>query len=153
MYNVFLLLHSWNRWIVLVCGMAAVIGAFVNLKSGMAWRRSNDRASLVFLIAADVQLLLGVTLFTVGPPWFVTFMRAPAAAMTSDLLRYWTIEHGFGMIVAIIFAHIGRASIRRHADPLAKNRSAAIWLTLSLVTMLLTVPWPFMPYGRPLARM
>ena len=72
--------------------------------------------------------------------------------MANETVRYWTVEHGFGMIIAIAFAHVGRVSIRRKADPLAKNRSAAIWLTISVVIMLLTLPWPFMTYGRPLVR-
>lgn len=151
MYTTVLLLHSWNRWIVLLLGIVAVVGAFANISRRAPWSQGNDRAALFFMIFADIQLLLGVSLFAITP-WLHMFASAPGSAMGNETVRYWTMEHGFGMIVAIAFAHVGRVSIRRKTDPLAKNRSAAIWLTLAVVIMLLTLPWPFMPYGRPLIR-
>lgn len=153
MYDTVLLIHSWMRWVVIVAGFLAVAGALINVMRRAPWTRGNDRSALLFTVSADIQLLLGAMLFIVGPRWLSMFMQNPGAAMSNDLVRYWSIEHGFGMIVAIVLAHVGRVIVRRKTDGLAKSRSALIWFGVSLVIMLITIPWAFNPDVRPLFRM
>jgi hypothetical protein len=54
------------------------------------------------------------------------------------------------MLVAIIVAHIGRVLVRRAPAAPQKHRRAAIWFGLSLLIILIAIPWPFLSYGRPL---
>lgn len=153
MYDTVLLIHSWVRWAVLICAVLAVGGALMNLMQRKPWNAGNDRAALFFTITADIQLLLGVLLFVVGPAWISMFLEAPGKAMGNDLVRYWSIEHGFGMIVAIALAHVGKVLVRKKTDGMAKNKTALIWFGISLVIMLITIPWGFNPDHRPLFRM
>ena len=152
MYEPVLLIHSWVRWIVLVFAVLAVAGALMNLVRKAPWGAANDRAAKFLTIAADIQLLLGVLLFVFGPPWFSQFLSGPGAAMSNRMIRYWSIEHGFGMIVAIILIHVGRVLIRKKTDGFAKNRVALMAFGLSLLIMIGTIPWLWNP-ARPLLRM
>jgi hypothetical protein len=56
------------------------------------------------------------------------------------------------MIVALAFAHAGRAIARRMTGIPAKHRATAIWFSISVLIILAAIPWPFQIYGRPLLR-
>jgi hypothetical protein len=72
--------------------------------------------------------------------------------MGSSGLRFFAVEHVFGIIVALVLAHRGRARVKAVADPVAKHRIAAIFFVLALLAILASIPWPGMPTGRPLLR-
>ena len=60
MYLTVLLLHSWLRWLALVAGIGATFAAF---GKGAPRLRSAERWGLIFMIALDLQLLLGLLLY------------------------------------------------------------------------------------------
>jgi hypothetical protein len=70
--------------------------------------------------------------------------------MGDSALRFFLVEHAFGMLLAVTLAHIGRIRIRKAADDGRRHRSAAIYFGIALVLVLLSIPWPGMPAGRPL---
>lgn len=150
-YPTLLTIHSWIRWIVVAAGVAAVLVAWTRWLRHERGRGAGV-AALIYIIGIDIQLLLGIALFAVTP-WTRLFANAPGEAMGNDVVRYWNIEHGFGMIVAIILAHIAKIASRRAPDEVAAHRWLAILLTISLLIVLATIPWPFMPYARPLFRL
>ncbi len=151
LYRILLILHSWNRWIVLGAVAAALVVAVVRVLDRRPWGSPMDLLSRVGVISADVQLLLGIVLFGVTP-WISMFFAAPGEAMGSDVVRFWSIEHGFGMIIAIGLLHMGKVFARKREDPAKKHRMIIIFFGLAMLIMLLTIPWPFMAYGRPLLR-
>lgn len=153
LYPTLLTLHSWDRWIVLLLGVALVVGAkLIWIFRQGEWGPRNDRISLFFIIAADIQLLLGIALYALTP-YFSAFTSDPGAAMGNPVTRFWAMEHGFGMIIAIVLAHVGRVAVKKAQTSHAKAKRAAILFGLALLIMLITTPWPFMEYGRPLFRL
>ena len=79
-------------------------------------------------------------------------LRNFGAAMDNAGLRFWAVEHVFGMVVAIALAHAGRARTKKLRDDAARHKVAAICFVLALVAILVSIPWPGMPNGRPLWR-
>ncbi|MGA7615374.1 MAG: hypothetical protein WBX15_09345 [Thermoanaerobaculia bacterium] len=146
LYQILLDLHSWNRWIVLALGLLAVVSAF-GVSRHSEPRSLARRASLFFMMSVDIQLLLGVVLYVVTP-WISAFFANPAAGMQDPTTRFWAIEHDFGMVVAIILVHIGNVMMKRGG-----SRKPAIMFAIALLIMIATIPWPFLPYGRPLLRL
>jgi hypothetical protein len=73
------------------------------------------------------------------------------AAMKNPGLRFWAVEHAFGMFLAVALAHVGRVRTRK-AGSLRRHRVAAIFFGLSLLLILLSIPWPGTANGRPLVR-
>ena len=150
MYTTALLVHSWLRWVVLILGLIAAGRA---LTAGRRqWTRSDHQAGLLFGIAFDIQTLIGLILYFLLSPFTGEALQNIGAAMQNSGLRFWALEHPFGMFVALALVHIGNARIRKTYDDRRKHRLAAIFFTLAVLIMLLTIPWPGMPNGRPLLR-
>jgi predicted membrane channel-forming protein YqfA (hemolysin III family) len=72
--------------------------------------------------------------------------------MRNGPLRFFVVEHPFGMVVSLALAHIGRARLKRATDSGVRHRTALIFFGLSLLVMMASIPWPAMPAGRPLFR-
>lgn len=149
MYDVILALHSIMRWIVIIVALVAIARAFVGWFGRKEWTALDNRAGLFFTAAFDLQLLLGLGLIAFSPLLRTAFADF-GAAMGEPVLRYWLAEHISVMIVALALAHVGRARSRRAAESVAKHRAAAVWFGIAVLAVLVTVPWPFFPYGRPL---
>jgi hypothetical protein len=154
MYDAALHAHSWLRWIVLLVGLAAIARAIGGRSSGRPWGRADDRLGAAFVGLLDLQLLIGLVLYFALSPITKEGMRDIGGAMANTGLRFWTIEHPFGMIVAIALAHIGRTRIRKATDAARRHRTALIFFTLALIVIVITIPWPGRAIiGRPLFRM
>ena len=150
MYPTLLVLHSWLRWLVLILGVLAVVRAF---SRGRAWTPAHDAAGKWFGISLDIQLLIGLLLYGVFSPITWAAFSDMGAAMKDTVLRFYAVEHILSMVIAVTLAHIGRTRTRRATTDAAKFRAAAVFYTLSLVFVLIGVPWPFIPAGRPLFRL
>lgn len=148
MYPMLLALHSLLRWAVLAAGGAAVLGA---LGGRAGWSAADDRRGLWFVLAMDLQFLLGLLLYAgVSPMTRVAFADF-GGAMGNSVLRFWAVEHLFGMLIAVALVHIGRVRIRK-ADAGRRRRLALIFYGLALVIVLASIPWPGTPAARPLLR-
>lgn len=149
MYTAVLILHSWLRWGVLAAGLAAWgRSAFGGSRT---WTRADDRAGFWFIVALDLQIVLGLLLYAGLSPYTTAALRDFGGAMKDSTLRFWAVEHAAGAIAGVALAHVGRVRIRR-ADPGRRRRVAAIFYGLALLAIALSIPWPFLPYGRPLLR-
>jgi hypothetical protein len=150
MYSATLLVHSLLRWVVLGAGLAAA-GRGIAGWSGRPWTAADARAGLIFIIAVDIQLLIGLLLYVVLSPNVGLAIQNPAAAMRDPMLRFFFVEHMVGMLIAVVLAHVGRARSKGASrTDASRHRSAAIFFGLALLIMLASIPWPFMPAGRPL---
>ena len=152
MYLLTLALHSVLRWVVLAFGLLAAMRGITGVRSRRDWTPADETAGRWFVIALDVQLLLGLALYVRLSPMTALAFQDFGSAMGSAVLRFWAVEHLFGMLVALALAHVGRVRIRRAADAARRHRTAAIFFGLALVAMLVTIPWPGMPAARPLVR-
>jgi hypothetical protein len=148
-YLTILTLHSWLRWLVLLAGLVAVVHP---LAAGRRrWTDTDARAGFWFTMLLDLQVLLGLILYVGLSPITHEAFRNIGAAMASRSLRFWLVEHVFGMVIALALAHVGRVRIRK-ADVSRRRRLAAIFFGLALVAILASIPWPGTPNGRPLLR-
>jgi hypothetical protein len=104
---------------------------------------------LGFLVALDVQLLIGAVLFIKSP---ITILGIHELDLTlaSPALRFYTFVHPLLMLAAIALVHIAWVRIRRRSESSSPHRHAAVFFGLALLLLLAAIPWPFLPYGRPL---
>lgn len=141
MYGFVLLVHSWLRWAVLAAGLAAVARGGARDSAAGKW----------FTILLDVQIALGLLLYFVLSPFTRIALNDFGSAMGDSQLRFFAIEHLFGMVIGTALAHIGRAKIRKAPED-RRPRLALIFYGLALLAILISIPWPGMPAGRPLFR-
>ena len=113
MYSAVLIFHSLLRWVVLLAGLLAVGRACAGWTGKRPWLAADNRAGIWFTAALDLQLLVGLLLHLALSPLTQAAMENVAATMQNPSLRFWFVEHPFGMVIALVLAHVGRVRIRR----------------------------------------
>jgi hypothetical protein len=149
MFAVLLAIHSLLRWVVLLLGLAAAGRGIAGWK-GRVWTGSDNRTGLWFVAMLDLQLLIGLVLYLFLSPTVRAASVNIGAAMREPMLRFFLVEHAFGMLAAVTLAHIGRVRIRKAPTDERRHRAAAVYFSIALLLILLSIPWPGMPAGRPL---
>jgi phosphate/sulfate permease len=152
MYPLTLALHSLLRWVVLIAGIVAFARAVAGMRGRREWTPADSRAGQVFVGVLDLQFLLGIILYLFLSPITRVAFGDFGAAMANSVLRFWAVEHVFGMVAALALAHIGRTRVRKTSDAARRHKLAAIFFGLALAAMLATIPWPGTPSERPLLR-
>jgi hypothetical protein len=120
-------IHSLLRWIVLLTAVAALLVALASW-FGSAPERAARQTMLAYAIALDVQVLLGIVVYALGNYW-----QSP--------LRQFRLEHPIMMLLALIVAHVAAARARRSPSPITAARTRAIGAAISLIVVLLGIPW------------
>jgi hypothetical protein len=150
MFVTMVVLHSLLRWVVIAFGLMAVVRAISGVSGRRPWTPLDDRAGRLFVMAVDIQVLVGLILYGVLSPITRTALADMGAAMKDATLRFYAVEHLAIMLGAVALVHIGRSRGRKAGTDAARQRTAAIFFTLALVLILVGTPWPFRAIGRPL---
>jgi hypothetical protein len=147
-YNIFLYLHSWMRYVVLILLIFSMVKAFSGWQGRKEYTQSTDKLFLFTFIATHIQLLIGLILYFTSP--IVTTAHASMGeAMRTIALRFWAVEHLAAMIVAIGLITFGRIRSKKMTEDFKKYKIIAITFAAGLLIMLITIPWPFMMVSRP----
>ena len=149
-YPTVLAVHSYLRWVVLLLALLAVARAWSGWRTSRAWTPADDKVGRFFSIALDVQVMIGLVLYVAVSPLTRAALQDFGAAMSNSVLRFFAVEHIFGMLIAVTLVHIGRAKSRRNGPSILRHRAAFIFFGIGLLAMLASIPWPFVPAGRPL---
>ena len=150
MYSTVLTIHSWIRWIALVAAVGTTLAALRGKVEGSS--SLTDRWGMIAITALDTQLLLGLLLYFVVSPNMKAILDSFGAAMKDPGLRFWAVEHMVSMFAAIALAHVGRVLARKAPTPAAKRTRVLICFGLATILIVVGMPWPGRPGGRPLFR-
>jgi len=142
-------IHSILRWVVLLSVVARAAFAGYSVATKRSYEKRDRVVGLVATIAVDVQVLVGLLLYTVLSGTMQAAMGNLGDVMKNREWRFWVVEHPVAMILAVVFVHVGQIRVRKAADG-KKQGTALLWFTLALLVLLVGIPWPFLPYGRPL---
>ena len=151
MYTTFLAVHSWIRWVALVAAVGTTLAAVRGKVDGAG--SLADRWGMVAMMVLDIQLLLGLLLYFVVSPNMKPILENFGGAMKDPSTRFWAVEHVASMLAAIVLAHVGRVLARKAATPAAKRTRLLVCFGLATLLMILGMPWPGRPGGRPLFRL
>ena len=103
--------HSIWRWVALVVAIVAVGKALMGWLGKQPWTQLDNRLGMLFTIAIDVQVLLGILAWLIGPFNFTQL----SGAMGNPFLRFVLLEHPIMGLLAVALAHIGRSRSRKAA--------------------------------------
>lgn len=147
MYSFILATHNIVRWLVLIAAVVVIVQAFVGWLGKKEWSKANNLTGIIYVSAVDLNVLLGLILYLFLSPLTRQAFADFGAAMGNPILRFFAVEHIFMMLVALALAHIGRSLSKKATETAKKHRTAAIWYTLSLLVILIMIPWgrPFWP--------
>ncbi len=118
--------HSFWRWILLIAAVVALVWAIGGWLGSFSPALAAKRAGMLYIIAIDVQTLVGVILW-VGKGWY-------------EIPGYFRFEHPTTMLLALVVAHVGQVMSRRATSPRAAARTVAIAVAVSLALVIVGIP-------------
>ena len=65
--------------------------------------------------------------------------------MSNSFTRFFAVEHGFLMVLAIVMGTLGHVLSKRASDDASKHKRQVIFYGLCLLLILIGIPWPFRP--------
>ncbi len=141
MYEVFLMLHSLLRWLLLV-SLVVTIGKYLaGWLGSQPWKKMDNTLGIIFTSLMDLQLLIGLVLYFFLSPVTKMAFSDFGAAMKDDGLRFYAVEHFSMMLIAVVLAHIGRAKSKKSQTDKGKFRTGAIFFILALALIIAAIPW------------
>jgi uncharacterized membrane protein YphA (DoxX/SURF4 family) len=149
MYEVALLIHNVFRWIALILGIVATVYAFIGWFGKRKWMERDRMLGTYYTMFLDIQLLLGLILYFYSPFAFNALRnQGMSYVMGQSEYRFFAVEHLLFMILALVFAHLGSILSKKAPEAVGKFKRAAIFYGLSLLFILIAIPW-----DRPLFRL
>lgn len=144
-HSILLVLHSLLRWFVLISLIYATYQACKGWLSTMPYTPRDKKIRTITVIIVHIQLLVGLALYAVSPVIHNLFGNFGEAVQQSSV-RFYGMEHSILMILAVVFITIGSVKTKRHSNDIKKFKSTAIWFTIGLLIILVSIPWPFSPF-------
>jgi hypothetical protein len=152
MYQWILLTHSYVRWLILIFAIFVVVRSFVAWVAGSIWGRSDEKLFAALVGFVDLQFLLGLVLYAFFSPFTGMLFANPGAAMKEPIVRFFSVEHILGMLIAVAVIHIGQRRAKKPAPDRTRHRRAWTFTLLALLIIGASIPWPDSSHGRPLFR-
>jgi uncharacterized membrane protein len=134
MYNVLLHTHSSLRYLVLLLLVVVTIKSLLGWLRKQTFSKMDDRLSLGLLIVTHLQFLAGLFLYFVSP-----FVQFSGTTMKDHTTRYWTVEHGFMMLIAIALITVARVTHKKLMTDEAKHKRLFILNTAALLIIVIAI--------------
>ena len=80
----------------------------------------DERICRIFVGLLDLQMLVGLLLYFVLSPITKAALSDFGGAMSEPSMRFWAVEHVFGMVVGIALAHVGHVAGQARGDRCAQ---------------------------------
>lgn len=129
--------HSGLRWVVLVLILVAIFNAVMG-KGKKSFEKSDLRLNMLAMTSTHIQLIIGLVLYFMSDK--VTFAEG---WMKNATTRFYGMEHMLGMIIAIGLITVGYSKSKRASSDEAKFKATITFMTLGLIAILASIPWPF----------
>jgi len=134
MYPALLHIHSFLRYLVLLLLVIVVVKSFVGWVGKLRFSNLDNKFSLWLLIVTHTQLLIGLFLYFVSP-----FVQFNGNTMKDFTTRYWTVEHGFMMILAIALITIGRITYKKLPNDAVKHQRLFLMNGVALIIIIIAI--------------
>lgn len=152
MFHVVLAIHSLLRWSLLISLIYTIYTAYSGWFQKGIFTKTDGAFRTITTILTHIQLLFGLLLYGISPNMDYFIHNFKDAVHESDI-RFFAMDHTFMMLIAIVIITIGSVKAKRKEADVDKFKTIAIWFSIGLLIILLSIPWPFMPFAsRPLFR-
>jgi uncharacterized membrane protein len=134
MYQALLLSHSYIRFAVLILLVVVIVTSLSGWLGKKGYTSTDNKLSLWLFIATHIQLLLGLILYIVSPN-----VRFGETTMKDAVTRYWTVEHLFVMLIAVVLITMARISSKKLPDATAKHKRIFIFNLIAFLLILVGI--------------
>lgn len=144
MYSIFLIIHSWFRWLVLASLLYAVCRSLYAWRLGQSFTVIDNSLRHLTATVSHIQFLIGVALYFFSPVVSYFFHNFSTAIHERDI-RFFGMEHVTMMLIAVSIISVGSIKAKRKEADRAKFKTIAIWYGVGLIIIFLSIPWEFSP--------
>ena len=123
--------HSGLRWLVLIFLVLAIAKSLAGLIGKKEFKKSDNLVALLLLSFTHTQFIVGLIMYFISDK-----VIAIGDAMKDSALRFWAMEHGFTMLIAIALITIGRVKSKKAATDELKHKKGLIFYAIALVLIL-----------------
>ncbi len=123
--------HSGLRWLVVLFLVIAILKSFAGWFGKKEFTKSDNLIALLLLSFTHLQLIVGAVMYFISPK-----VIGMGDAMKDGVLRFWALEHGLMMLIAISLITIGRVKSKKATENEAKFKKGAIFYTIAFVLIL-----------------
>jgi len=137
MVNLLLSTHSGLRWVVLFLLVWASFNALTKRHSSL-YSNNDRRLNLLAMTFFHLQAVFGIILYfmSVKVQFFEGWIK-------QTMYRFYGLEHALLMILVFVLLTIGHSKSKKTEIPRKKHQIIALFYTISLLLVLLAIPWPF----------
>ena len=144
-FPVLLFLHSLIRWFLLAGLVATVVRGYQGWGYGRIFTTADKRLVKVTTRLAEIQFVIGVALYAVSP-LVRYFLHHFSEAVHQRDLRFFGMEHITMMVISVGLISVGAARVRKKEHSRDKFKAMAIWFSVALLLIFVSIPWAFSPF-------
>ena len=130
--------HSLLRYFILIALVVVIVNSLIGMMNRKPFGFWDNKFSLYLLIFTHMQLVVGLILYIMNLNQN-RLVQFSASTMKNASLRYWTVEHLMGMLVAVVVITMARVSAKRLSDDTAKHKRHFIFNLLALAIIVITI--------------
>lgn len=136
-YQILVHAHSGLRWIVIFLLVWNMMNALLAMSTKRSFSLQDKRLSAIGLGSFHLQVVIGLILYMLSPK-----VQISANTMSNAQLRFFTVEHLLGMLIAVALVTIA------HRKAKAASFKGVFWYYLiAFAVIMISIPWPFRGFG------
>ena len=147
MYAILLTIHSWFRWLVLASLMFTLVRYYHGWFVGRKFSQLDAVTQSTTVKIVQIQFLIGLVLYVFSPMVRYFLFNFGAAVHQRDA-RFFGMEHITMMFIAVAVISAGSMQAIKKETEKEKFRTIAIWFSVGLLIIFLSIPWEFSPFTR-----
>ena len=134
MYPTILEIHSILRYVIFVLIAVLIIKHLAGWLNRSPFLKFDNILSTVTVSTIHLQLIIGLVLYFISP--LVSFK---GQVMQNEVMRYYTVEHIFMMLIAVVLFTVGRVKLKKKEDPVIKHREGFVYNMTGVLIIVLTL--------------
>ena len=135
-------LHSLNRYVLLALLLVVIVTSYQKWKGNKEYTKQDDKLNLLTFIFTHIQLLIGLVLYFKSG-----FVQFGENTMTNKIIRFFTVEHLVGMLIAIALITIARIKGKKILDAAKRHKLTFTYYLIALILIFASIPWPFRSFA------
>ena len=140
MPEIFLLFHSYFRWIVIFTFIISIFFLINSYKSKI-FLDTFKKIHKIFAIILSIQFLIGLVLYGISPITMRVFTEFGTVMKDKDL-RFFAVEHNIIMTITLALSHIANAKLKKETLDFQKQfRTILIFYVLIIILFSIGIPW------------
>lgn len=134
MYQALLYTHSYIRYAVLILLVVVIVTSLAGWLGKKNYTNTDNKLNLFLFISTHLQLLLGLILYIVSPN-----VKFGETTMSDGVTRYWTVEHIFIMLIAVVLITLARTTSKKLPAAAAKHKRVFIFNLIAFLLILVGI--------------